>query len=445
MFAGIAAKPEREYSVSVSYTEIYNDRIRDLLEASDFAASMRLPGAVSTSAGELTDYAIVEDPVAGVVVRGLAQVPIASEEEALKALFAGETTRVTAPHALNRRSNRSHCIFTVFVRQRARLGAGKERIILSKLHLVDLAGSERLKKTMAAEALAPSSSSASDVLAREAMSINRSLSFLEQCVVALSRVGANPTAAATAHIPYRQSKLTSILKDSLGGPCVTVLVACVWPELRHLEESISTLRFAQRMMVIKKAEIGSGGIAYDTDALLRKYEKTIARLQQELAMHDALVDRTGIAYGDYTPEQSAALATRIQKYVSASDAEVDDADFPIDSVSQMQETMRIVRSLVKATAVEVEERLRQRYHLIPKDGRPVDGIPLTSGAPVASTADNIPVPGSGSALGVMDAAAGQGDVFGTSGLVLGIAAASDRPPALSRTSASPPRGASPSV
>jgi kinesin family protein 6/9 len=173
VFGAIAAKPEVEYSVAVSYMEIYNERVRDLLDG----YSAGVPGAPGTrlivkagmagrgalaasgatalgstgaaSAAGAADYALIEDPVQGMIVRGLSEVTCESEEEALNALFAGELRRTTADHALNRASNRSHCIFTLHIRQRSRLGGGKERIVYSKLHLVDLAGSERLKKTMA--------------------------------------------------------------------------------------------------------------------------------------------------------------------------------------------------------------------------------------------------------------------------------------------------------
>jgi kinesin family protein 6/9 len=170
IFSHVAAKPETEFAIAVSYMEIYNERIYDLLDT----YSTGVPGAPGTRAivkaglpaagarGTLgaagaaalgsvaPDYALIEDPVQGIIVRGLSEVTVESEEEALNALFAGELKRTTADHALNRNSNRSHCIFTLHVRQRSRLGGGKERIVYSKLHLVDLAGSERIKKTMAA-------------------------------------------------------------------------------------------------------------------------------------------------------------------------------------------------------------------------------------------------------------------------------------------------------
>jgi kinesin family protein 6/9 len=107
-----------------------------------------------------------------------------------------------------------------------------EKIIHSKLHLVDLAGNERTKKLEMQNRIT------------EANYINKSLSFLEQVVVASQDSGEK------VHVPYRQSKLTNLLKSSIGGNCKTVMIANIWPEELYLEETISTLKFAARMMKV---------------------------------------------------------------------------------------------------------------------------------------------------------------------------------------------------
>ena len=145
--------------------------------------------------------------------------------------FEGEINKTMSEHKLNKHSSRSHCIFSLWVESRSRVESS-EKITLSKLNLVDLAGSERTKKT---------GSQGQQLL--EAQFINKSLSFLEQVVVALSEKHRD-------HIPYRQSKLTSILKDSIGGNSKTIMIANIWPEEDHLEETISTLKFASRMMKV---------------------------------------------------------------------------------------------------------------------------------------------------------------------------------------------------
>ena len=170
-------------------------------------------------------------------------------------LFNGEIQRTVAQHALNKRSNRSHCIFSLHISQKSRTG-GSERVVHSKLHLVDLAGSERLKKTMNA------TPDTDTVIKKESMYINQSLTFLEQCIVALG-------AKETRHIPYRQTKLTNVLKDSLGGNCNTLMFACIWGESKHLEETISTLKLAQRMMRVQNETCSI--VETDPQLLLKKY------------------------------------------------------------------------------------------------------------------------------------------------------------------------------
>lgn len=132
---------------------------------------------------------------------------------------------------MNENSSRAHTILTVYLESRSRVESA-DKVTYSKLHLVDLAGSERTKKT-----------GTSGHMRIEASYINKSLSFLEQVVLALCD-------RQRDHIPYRQAKLTNFLRDSLGGNCKTVMVANVWPERNHLEECNSTLKFATRMMKV---------------------------------------------------------------------------------------------------------------------------------------------------------------------------------------------------
>ena len=133
--------------------------------------------------------------------------------QALSMLFVGQTNRSVANHYLNRNSTRGHAVFTLYLQIKSRVESSGV-VNRCKLHLVDLAGSERLKKT---DTVGDQRS--------EAMYINRSLTYLEQVVVALS-------AKTRGHTPYRQSKLTHMLKDSLGGNCKTLLVANIYGEVR---------------------------------------------------------------------------------------------------------------------------------------------------------------------------------------------------------------------
>ena len=154
-----------------------------------------------------------------------------NEEEALNFLFEGETNRTVSAHSLNKESSRSHCIYTIHLESKSRTESA-DKDVFSKLHLVDLAGSERIKKSMA-----------TGISLKEANYINKSLTFLEQVVVSVCD-------NKRSHIPYRQSKLTNFLKNSIGGNCMTVMIANIYPEPEHLDETISTLKFASRMMKV---------------------------------------------------------------------------------------------------------------------------------------------------------------------------------------------------
>lgn len=295
LFNEINSRIEFEFRVTCTYMEIYNERIFDLLN--DLA-----------NPDQASDYTIAEEKDGrGTFVRGLAEVEVKDENSALNLLFSGGLARTIATHKLNKRSNRSHSIFTVYLQQRQRSGVS-ERVVHSKLHLVDLAGSERLKKTMDSM----DGTVGDEVTRKESMAINQSLTYLEQCVVALARRGAS-------HIPYRQSKLTNILKDCLGANCNTVMIACMWGEGSHLEETVSTLRLASRMMRVQNETVSVETI--DPSALIKKQEKIIKALKQELLMHDALIERTGVAYDPYTPEQQDTISQMLERYIEAPELE----------------------------------------------------------------------------------------------------------------------------
>ena len=319
IFSEINSRLEFDFRVSCTYCEIYNEKFFDLM------ADLSNP--------DLTvDFTVAEEKDGrGTFVRGLSEVVVKSETEALNLLFSGELARTTATHKLNRKSNRSHSIFTIYLRQRLRSGIS-ERVVHSKLHLVDLAGSERLKKTLDSA----DGSIGDEVTRRESMQINRSLTYLEQCVVALSKKG-------HSHVPFRQSKLTNVLKDCLGANCNTLMLACIWGESTHLEETISTLRLASRMMHVQNETVMVETI--DSTALIKKQAKLIKALKQELSMHDALVERTGTGYEPYTPEQQTNTAKMLEMYIDSSEADEEDV-LSINSYRQMIEICKQFKKIV---------------------------------------------------------------------------------------------------
>ncbi|XP_018647714.1 LOW QUALITY PROTEIN: putative krp3 [Schistosoma mansoni] len=151
-------------------------------------------------------------------------------DEALNLLFMGDTNRIIAETPMNEASTRSHCIFTIHITSRPH---GSSVIRRSKLHLVDLAGSERVYKC-----------GLDGTLLTEAKYINLSLHYLEQVIIALAE-------KQRTHVPYRNSMMTMMLRDSLGGNCMTSMIATCSIEQENLQETISTCRFAQRVALIK--------------------------------------------------------------------------------------------------------------------------------------------------------------------------------------------------
>ncbi|KAG7223361.1 hypothetical protein INR49_015717, partial [Caranx melampygus] len=210
-----------EFCLAVSYLEIYNEDILDLL-----CASKDKP-AIS----------IREDPKDGIKIVGLTERQVFSAQEMVGCLELGNSARTVGSTAMNAASSRSHAIFTITLEQRR--GTDKADSVVSKLHLVDLAGSERQKKTKAE----------GDRL-KEGISINRGLLSLGNVISALGDESKKNT-----FVPYRDSKLTRLLQDSLGGNSHTLMIACISPADSNMEETINTLRYADRARKIKNKPI----------------------------------------------------------------------------------------------------------------------------------------------------------------------------------------------
>ena len=341
VFADIESRPESAVTVRVSYLEIYNENLRDLLTT--------LPDAEEAGGGG--GLQVVNDPAAGTLVKGQVRPVANTEEEALNFLFEGETNRAVAKHTMNSQSSRSHCIFTVHLETRSRVES-QEKIVRSKLHLVDLAGSERIKKT-----------DSDGQIRSEAMHINKSLSFLEQVILALGAKGAAEAAAALEpgtpvaggpqlhHIPFRQSKLTHVLRDSLGGNSMTVMVANVHVEKDHLEETASTLKFATRVMDVQTdAQIN---VENDPELLAKRYEREIRELRQELAMHDTLNNRSRVVYEPYSEEQRHEVAKTVRSYIRG---DIDDIE--VVNLRHIKEVFLQFRTICRNTEAEVQEQMR---------------------------------------------------------------------------------------
>ena len=310
LFNEISNKPEFDFNIQISYLEIYNEIMFDLLpEGGNFI-------------GERTNIEFQEDSKGNVNVKGLTKHKVTNEEECFNLLFEGESNRTISEHKLNQGSSRSHCLFMIQLEMKSKIES-TEKVMVSKLNFVDLAGSERVKKT-----------GSTGVILKEATYINRSLTFLEQVVVALTeRKG-----RSNDHVPYRQSKLTHILKDSIGGNCKTVMLATIWPEIQFLQETLSTLNFAQRMGGV--VNIASVNIQLDINAQIRKMTKEIKELKQELAMHNTLANRGRINYDPYSPEEQKTQMDAAKKFLVGQTEELE-----FDSVRQAKELFYQIRNI----------------------------------------------------------------------------------------------------
>jgi len=261
IFAAVgAAADDVEHTVRISYLEIYNDAGFDLLDRASSSGKREAGGPRGLAELPRVQGVVEEENGASVRVRGLSSHVARSEEEALTLLFEGDTNREVSATSMNDASARSHCIFTLELESRP---VGGSTVRRSKLHLVDLAGSERVAKT-----------GASGTTLAEALCINSSLHFLEVVILALHEKASK----GRDHIPYRNSMLTSVLRDSLGGNCRTVMVATMHPGRAHTDESISTCRFAQRVAMIKNSV--SLNEEVDQTALIERLRKENAQLRE---------------------------------------------------------------------------------------------------------------------------------------------------------------------
>ncbi|XP_036192486.1 kinesin-like protein KIF11 isoform X1 [Myotis myotis] len=238
-----------EFSVKVSLLEIYNEELFDLLNpSSDVSERLQM----------------FDDPrnKRGVIIKGLEEITVHNKDEVYQILEKGAAKRTTAATLMNAYSSRSHSVFSVTIHMKETTIDGEELVKIGKLNLVDLAGSENIGR-----------SGAVDKRAREAGNINQSLLTLGRVITALVE--------RTPHVPYRESKLTRILQDSLGGRTRTSIIATISPASLNLEETLSTLEYAHRAKnILNKPEVNQ---KLTKKALIKEYTEEIERLKRDLA------------------------------------------------------------------------------------------------------------------------------------------------------------------
>ncbi|XP_051170782.1 kinesin-like protein KIF3B isoform X2 [Leptopilina boulardi] len=251
IFSHISRSENMQYLVRASYLEIYQEEIRDLLHADQ---SLR--------------FELKERPDTGIFVKDLSSAVCKSAAEIQYLMNTGNQNRTIGATNMNEHSSRSHAIFMITIEMGSLADNGGIRV--GRLNLVDLAGSERQSKT-----------GSSGERLKEASKINLSLSALGNVISAL-------VDGKTTHVPYRDSKLTRLLQDSLGGNSKTIMVANIGPASYNYDETLTTLRYANRAKNIKnKPRINEDA----KDALLRQYQEEISRLKEKLAQKGTVVQR----------------------------------------------------------------------------------------------------------------------------------------------------------
>jgi centromeric protein E len=288
IFDYIDAHKDKEYQLKVSYLEVYNEEINDLLSIGENSRNLKITA---------------EDAVRGAVIGNLVEEEVKTPDEFMEVLFKGEANRSYASTSMNDNSSRSHVIYRVTILIKdimdgpddgldengfIRKDDGAFSGAVSYMNLVDLAGSERQKST-----------NATGKTLKEGANINKSLLALGAVI---NKLGQKGKKGKDAFIPYRDSKLTRILKQSLGGNTITSILCAVTPAPMHREETVSTLKFGQLCKLIKNNV--ASNVVVDDKVLMRQYRATIAELKEQLevansnAMGGAMAAAERAAYED---------------------------------------------------------------------------------------------------------------------------------------------------
>ncbi|CAI2310103.1 unnamed protein product [Caenorhabditis sp. 36 PRJEB53466] len=311
-----------EYSLRVSYVELYNEELFDLLASADSDDRERLR--------------IFDDPnKKGVIVSGVEEVPVRNRADVFKLLEIGAEKRRTAATLMNMHSSRSHSLFMVNVVVRENTHTGEELVKQGKLNLVDLAGSENIGR-----------SGAQGNRAKEAGSINQSLLTLGRVIRSLT--------TSAQHIPYRESKLTRLLQDSLGGSTITSLIATMSPSSSNFEEGQSTLEYAMRAANIKNKPVCNTKVSKKT--ILKEYSDEIEKLRRDLR---AAREKNGVIISEESHEEFQRNTEKVYELEQQLDYVVDRLRRFTEDLMHMDEQYKQLYERKGALEDRLRERLRE--------------------------------------------------------------------------------------
>lgn len=321
-----------EYSMKVTFLELYNEEVTDLLAAEECSKFI--------DDKSKKPIALMEDGRGGVFVRGLEEEIVCSANEIYKILEKGSAKRRTAETLLNKQSSRSHSIFSITIHIKECTPEGEEMIKCGKLNLVDLAGSENISRSGAREGRA-----------REAGEINKSLLTLGRVINALVE--------HSGHVPYRDSKLTRLLRDSLGGKTKTCIIATISPSIHCLEETLSTLDYAHRAKNIKnKPEVNQKMMK---SAMIKDLYSEIDRLKQEVF---AAREKNGIYIprDRYLQEEAEkkAMAEKIERMELGSESK----DKQLMELQELYSSQQLLTAELSDKLENTERKLDETEHVL---------------------------------------------------------------------------------
>ena len=327
--------PHISYTVRVSYFEVYNEHVRDLLAT---------PRSSSNNPYYLK---IRESPTEGPYVKDLTDMPVKNYAELLRYMRLGDNNRTTASTKMNDTSSRSHAVFTIMLKQiHHDLLTDSTTERLARIRLVDLAGSERAKATEATGARL-----------REGSNINKSLTTLGRVIAALAdprhgRVHNGGKTRSKDVVPYRDSILTWLLKDSLGGNSKTAMIACIAPS--DYDETLSTLRYADQAKHIRtRAIVNQDSVsAAERDAQIAAMQDTIRELQVQVSVANQAANEVRRGNREREDTKNGVRDEKLEEYQEK-----------VERMQRLMEEERLVGESKIRQLVEQNEALRLHLKL----------------------------------------------------------------------------------
>ncbi|KAF2352751.1 Kinesin-associated microtubule-binding domain [Trinorchestia longiramus] len=316
-----------EFTMRVSFLELYNEELFDLLSAQDDLSKLRLYEDSSRKGS--------------CIIQGLEEVLVRSKNDVYSVIEKGSAKRQTAATLMNAHSSRSHTVFTVTIHIKENTLDGDELLKTGKLHLVDLAGSENIGRSGAVEKRA-----------REAGNINQSLLTLGRVITSLVE--------QAPHVPYRESKLTRLLQDALGGRTKTSIIATVSPASINLEETLSTLDYAHRAKnITNKPEVNQ---KLNKKELIGEYTEEIDRLRRDLL---AMREKNGVYLANENYQEMVDTMEQQAKEISEKIAQIRVTEEELERKTELFEDTSRELSETSERLSQIENKListRQSLH-----------------------------------------------------------------------------------